>query len=241
MNFGLPDGIKITALSAESKTYLFRNNRYGYDYYSNLVAGTEIKLPHNCTIVMIKGSGEVAGQFISQEKYLHKNNSAKLLIVRTNGAEFVVAAPTLSSPGEKDLMIQELGDAKTVRKPWGYEVWINGENSEYSLKKILLNKGCRTSLQFHRKKRETNLVLVGEFEFTFLKDSNETFSEHTHPETISILLSGPVAIDIEPMNLHRISALSDLIMYEASSPELDDVIRVSDDNKRGNGRISSEH
>ena len=46
---------------------------------------------------------------------------------------------------------------------------------------------------------------------------------------------------IPPHMVHRIEAITDLIIMEASTLELDDVIRVEDDFNRGDGRIESEH
>ena len=46
---------------------------------------------------------------------------------------------------------------------------------------------------------------------------------------------------IEPPRKHRIIALTDLVLLEVSTPEVDDVIRLSDDYQRGDGRIQDEH
>ena len=40
---------------------------------------------------------------------------------------------------------------------------------------------------------------------------------------------------------HRLIALEDMIMLEASTPEVDDVVRVADDSNRPSGRVGSEH
>ena len=40
---------------------------------------------------------------------------------------------------------------------------------------------------------------------------------------------------------HRVIAITDIILQEVSTPEVDDVIRIEDDNERKNGRIESEH
>ena len=48
-----------------------------------------------------------------------------------------------------------------VIKPWGNEIWINGQKPTYSIKKISIKKGYRTSLQFHKKKVETNFLQKG--------------------------------------------------------------------------------
>jgi len=38
-----------------------------------------------------------------------------------------------------------------------------------------------------------------------------------------------------------LKAISDILLYEVSTPHLDDVIRLADDKKRKDGRISTEH
>ena len=48
-------------------------------------------------------------------------------------------------------------------------------------------------------------------------------------------------IFVKPNTIHRIKALTNLILYEASTPELDDVIRISDDSDRKHGLIKKEH
>ena len=41
--------------------------------------------------------------------------------------------------------------------------------------------------------------------------------------------------------MHRVYSESDYTAYEVSTPQLDDVIRVKDENKRPSGLIESEH
>ena len=40
---------------------------------------------------------------------------------------------------------------------------------------------------------------------------------------------------------HRVIVITDLILQEVSTPEVDDVIRIEDDTDRGDGRLESEH
>jgi mannose-6-phosphate isomerase-like protein (cupin superfamily) len=113
-----------------------------------------------------------------------------------------------------------------VTKPWGYEKWIGGGRS-YFLKEILLKAGKRSSLQFHNKKEETNYIISGQGVLT--RDGKTE------------MLKPGIAFHILPGQIHRVEAITDLTMIEASTKELDDVIRVEDDYKRGNGRIEREH
>ena len=44
-----------------------------------------------------------------------------------------------------------------------------------------------------------------------------------------------------PPRRHRVIALTDLILQEVSTPEVDDVVRIEDDFDRESGRLESEH
>jgi len=48
-------------------------------------------------------------------------------------------------------------------------------------------------------------------------------------------------VDVPPNAVHRVEALTDIVLYETSTPHLDDVIRIQDDAARKNGRILTEH
>ena len=131
-------------------------------------------------------------------------------------------------------------NAKVVLKPWGKEVWVNyrkGENvgdedKKYIMKKLYINKGTRTSFQYHNEKEETNFLIKGSVEAWF-----EDTKGHID---IQVLNAG--AIWSIPAGLkHRIVTLEDIILMESSTPEVDDVVRIEDDSLRGDGRIQSEH
>ena len=130
--------------------------------------------------------------------------------------------------------------AKVVNKPWGKEVWINyreGENigdekKLYVMKKLYIVKGTKTSFQYHQKKSETNFLVKGKVEAWF--ESMPGYIEK------KILDAGSIW-SIPPNTKHRIITLEDVTLLEASTPEVDDVIRIADDTLRGNGRIQSEH
>ena len=131
-------------------------------------------------------------------------------------------------------------NAKVVNKPWGKEVWINyreGENigdetKLYVMKKLYIVKGTKTSFQYHKEKSETNFLVKGKVEAWF--ESKPDYIEK------KILNAGSIW-SIPPNTKHRIITLEDVTLLEASTPEVDDVIRIEDDTLRGNGRIESEH
>jgi len=111
----------------------------------------------------------------------------------------------------------KLSKAKIVPKPWGREVWFAEEN-EYAGKILEINKGVRTSLHYHKKKKETMYILEGRIEMT-LSDRK-------------IIMEGGDTITLEPGDVHRMVALEDTKILEASTPELEDVVRIEDDHGR---------
>jgi mannose-6-phosphate isomerase len=115
-------------------------------------------------------------------------------------------------------------DIKLVRKHWGEERWLVAEGSPFGFKLITIRAGKRTSLQYHERKEETNLVLSGEGWLRTAPGPAAPLDEHP-------LAPGRVA-HILPGVVHRIEAVTDIV---------DDVIRLEDDYGRGSGRIESEH
>ncbi len=120
---------------------------------------------------------------------------------------------------------------KVVSKPWGKEVWLE-LNDKYCYKRIYINAGTKTSYQYHDKKLETNYIIDGEAEVWL--ENNEGVVE-------KIRMKKDDYFTVEPPKKHRVIAISDIILQEVSTPEVDDVIRIDDDTDRGDGRIESEH
>jgi mannose-6-phosphate isomerase len=100
------------------------------------------------------------------------------------------------------------------------------------MKKLYITKGTKTSFQYHQKKIETNFLIQGSIEAWF---ENEIGIIDKKILRVGSIWSIPAG------KKHRIITLEDVILIESSSPEVDDVIRVSDDTERGNGRINEEH
>ena len=147
----------------------------------------------------------------------------------------------------------EIQNPKTVTKPWGNELWIaDGVRTPYALKRILFRQGFRSSLQVHRYKFETNYVLSGTgilqlrneiFDCEeYLSSSQQELMLDTALRTLKEIKIKPGdVIDVLPGQIHRVVAVTDLVFIEASTKELDDVIRLADDASRGHGKIDSEH
>ena len=120
---------------------------------------------------------------------------------------------------------------QVVRKPWGKEVWLE-LNDRYCYKRIYLNAGERTSFQYHEKKQETNYIISGEAEVWLEDENGEIQKTKMGPDDF---------FTVEPPRKHRVVALTDLVLQEVSTPEVDDVIRIQDDSGRPDGKIEHEH
>ena len=113
---------------------------------------------------------------------------------------------------------------KIIEKPWGKEEVIE-INDLYMMKKLTMHAGHRCSTQFHNFKKETIYVLSGKLKISYGKNINNLKN--------TIFYSGD-SITIPPKQIHRMEALEDSIYLEASTPQMDDVVRLEDDYKRAN-------
>jgi len=111
---------------------------------------------------------------------------------------------------------------KIIEKPWGREEVIE-INENYMMKKLTMWKGHRCSLQLHNIKKETIYVLSGKLNIISGPDKdNLTGRIYSSGETITIA----------PGTVHRMEGAEDSIYLEASTPEMDDVVRLVDDYHR---------
>jgi mannose-6-phosphate isomerase-like protein (cupin superfamily) len=113
--------------------------------------------------------------------------------------------------------------ATTQAKPWGHElIWADGTHG-YVGKTITVLAGKALSLQLHHHKDETITVLSGEMLFECGPSA-----EAIEPTT---MLAGDT-VHVPPRTVHRITAVTDVVLIEASTAEpgwRDDVVRLVDD------------
>lgn len=111
---------------------------------------------------------------------------------------------------------------QVIEKPWGKEEVIE-INDRYMMKKLTMWKGHRCSIQYHNIKCETIYVLSGQLRI-YTGPSVEALESRvfTAGETITLV----------PGVVHRMEAVEDSVYLEASTPEMDDVVRLVDDYKR---------
>ncbi len=105
-----------------------------------------------------------------------------------------------------------------VEKPWGWELW--WAHTERYVGKILhIDRGAALSYQFHRKKDETIYVLRGELALEFAPGGGRVQRRR---------LRAGDALRIRPGDHHRMTAVTVCDVLEASTPEVDDVVRLED-------------
>jgi mannose-6-phosphate isomerase len=107
---------------------------------------------------------------------------------------------------------------RRIEKPWGYEIWW-AATDQYVGKILHVNKGHRLSLQYHEMKDESCYVLSGRL-ILVQGESEESLSER-------IVGVGDVWRN-RPGMIHTIEALEDADVIEASTPYLEDVVRLRD-------------
>jgi mannose-6-phosphate isomerase len=111
---------------------------------------------------------------------------------------------------------------QVIEKPWGREEVIE-INDRYMMKKLTMWAGHRCSLQYHNVKRETIYVLSGQLRI---------YSGPAQEQLTSRVYLAGETITLPPGVVHRMEAVADSTYIEASTPEMDDVVRLVDDYKR---------
>jgi len=108
--------------------------------------------------------------------------------------------------------------AGRVDKPWGYELrW--AITDRYLGKLIHVNAGHALSLQYHEVKDETIYIASGLLDLVL---ENPQGAVETHR------LTPGMSAHIVPGRRHRFQAVEDTDLFEVSSPEIDDVVRLED-------------
>jgi len=104
-----------------------------------------------------------------------------------------------------------------VDKPWGYElIW--AKTDRYAGKVLHIEPGHVLSLQYHNLKDESIYVLEGEIILRI--QQGDTLIERR--------LGQGAAYHIHPKLIHQFEAVVASDLLEASTPEIDDVVRLKD-------------
>jgi mannose-6-phosphate isomerase len=110
-------------------------------------------------------------------------------------------------------------EVRTVPKPWGHEtIWAHTDR--YVGKILHIKAGHALSVQYHEVKDETVYLLSGELKYWVKLDGSDAMRD--------MHLSRGDAFRITPGTVHYMEAVTDCDVLEASTPELDDVVRLED-------------
>ena len=110
-------------------------------------------------------------------------------------------------------------ELRRVSKPWGHElIW--ALTDRYCGKVLVIEAGKRLSLQKHVAKDESIYVLSGRL-LLYLEDDGGDVRQ--------VELGPGEARHVPTGRIHRYEALERTELFEVSTPELDDVVRLSDD------------
>ena len=110
-------------------------------------------------------------------------------------------------------------DVKRVPKPWGHEI-IWAHTDQYVGKILHITAGHALSVQYHEVKDETVYLLSGELKYWVRPEGSE--------ELRDMRLAPGDAFRITPGTVHYMEAVTDCDVLEASTPHLDDVVRIKD-------------
>lgn len=109
---------------------------------------------------------------------------------------------------------------KRVEKPWGYEIIWTPDDAPATGKLLHIQAGKRLSLQYHDIKRETLYLASGKAVIT-LSNQNDT--------PIEISMEPNKGYCVLPGQVHRIRAVTDSDIFESSTPEMGNTVRIEDD------------
>lgn len=107
---------------------------------------------------------------------------------------------------------------RRVEKPWGHEI-IWAETDEYVGKILHIKAGEALSVQYHVQKDETICMLNGTMKFR-VGPSEDKMDE--------FVMSPMDRHRTRPGQVHQMIAVTDCDVLEASTPHLDDVVRLQD-------------
>src|SRR5262245_59677536 len=105
-----------------------------------------------------------------------------------------------------------------VPKPWGEEL-LFARTGHYAGKILKIRAGESLSLQYHVRKEETLYLYEGSLRLQLPDDSDPRAERRLEPGD---------SAHLPPGTRHRMIAITDCIVFELSTPELEDVVRLED-------------
>lgn len=111
----------------------------------------------------------------------------------------------------------------TIDKPWGNEIILTETGLSYTLKILNIKAGQNLSLQYHDDKTETLSLISGQCNILWGKTIDTIKTELMVPN---------FGYTIKPKIVHRLMAITDSIIIEASNSESGTTHRLQDDYSR---------
>ena len=109
-------------------------------------------------------------------------------------------------------------EASRVDKPWGYELrW--GITDRYAGKVLHIKKGEALSLQYHEQKDEYQYVVRGVVDMELGREDG-VLTRHR--------MEAGDTLHITAGTRHRLTAVEDTDIFEVSTSEINDVVRLED-------------
>lgn len=106
---------------------------------------------------------------------------------------------------------------RQILKDWGKELWI-AEEAEYGGKILIIRENKSTSQHYHKDKKETIYCFKGLVDI-ILTDKTVTLREG---EDITLF----------PKTIHTIIGKKESILFEVSTPQLADIVRIQENRKK---------
>jgi mannose-6-phosphate isomerase-like protein (cupin superfamily) len=112
-------------------------------------------------------------------------------------------------------------DVRTVHKPWGHEtIWAHTDR--YVGKILHIKAGHALSVQYHERKDETVYLLRGEIRYCVATEGD------LEARPVDVGLKVGESFRVTPRTVHYMEAVTDCDVLETSTPDLDDVVRLTD-------------
>ena len=138
-------------------------------------------------------------------------------------------APRYFGDGSGRLPAMQDENCRAVDKPWGGELWF-AHTDRYAGKLLHVKAGERLSVQYHAAKDDS-----------FLLSGRLVLQRGPSADSLVETELGPGGVwRNEPGEVHSVEALEDSAIVEVSTPELEDVVRLSDDYGRALGGNSPQ-
>ncbi|HOX41612.1 MAG TPA: cupin [bacterium] len=110
-----------------------------------------------------------------------------------------------------------------IEKPWGHEIVYTPKEAPSVGKILYVKAGKRLSLQYHDEKIETLCLIKGEAIITLSDNTGKIITKEMELEK---------GYFIQPGQIHRVEAVTDIIFVESSTRETGNTYRLEDDFQR---------